>query len=215
MPLSSVDKQTILTGVANAAAYIKKTVTLAVELDGAENIKWGTMGSTNIFTDYAKRDRSPTDGRTLEMVCWLWPIYLAWRTQVAKDAHLQDFDRNTIASIGAGQKLTDAGKYAAFGSRDESAMAAAAFYRASLSTQGLGSVGDIVFYYRQGYDQPCHIAIQVSNTKVSSLWNVPRDAQGHYYWNPQTIDNAVLLNCISTENNGAVSECRSGRPPWA
>lgn len=217
MPLSEDGKKALVQGVSSAAAYVRKTVGLAVELDGNDRIKWGTFGTTGIFTDYAKSNRSPVDGRTLEMVCWLWPIYLAWRAGVAKDVLLEEFDRACISTMGAGSLLTKSGggSYDAFGTRDESAMAAAAFYRASLSTQGLGSPGDTVFYFRQGYDQPCHVAIQVSNSQVSSLWNVPRDAGGKYYWHPQVLDNSVLLNCISVENNGAQSSCRSARPPWA
>lgn len=110
------------------------------------------------FLNNSRKDRTPKPNTYIQMVCWLWPIYLAWRSKVATDQHLKKYCATQEAAIGTAALLNQPGVMS-FGGRDESAMGAAAFYRAAISTQGLGNPGDIVFYYRSGYEQPCHVAV--------------------------------------------------------
>ena len=211
-------------GIADAKR--KKVVKMALTLEGDAQVNWQGGGNLNNFIDNSKSDRTPKTGKFIQMVCWLWPIYLAWRTKVATETHLKAYRMTQDAAMFTAGVLhhpvatpktdTDRAQPAfTFGSRDESAMGAAAFYRAGASSLGLGLPGDIVMYYRAGYEQPCHIAVQVSNAHVSSLWTVPRDANGIDYNMPQAVANVDLEAAISTGANGAIVTTRHSAPPWA
>jgi hypothetical protein len=203
----------------------KKIVKLALALEGNQWITWQGGGNLNNFLDNSKSDRTPKTGTYIQLVCWLWPIYVAWRCKVAKDKHLADYKMRQDAAVGTAALLHHPVATAAtatqkarpkftFGGRDESAMGAAAFYRAGISTLGLGLPGDIVFYYRSGYEQPCHIAIQVDNAYVSSLWTVPRDAKGLDFMWPQAVASVDLAAEIAVGVGGGTVETRHQTPPW-
>lgn len=197
----------------------KKVVKLALALEGDPQITWQGGGNLNNFLDNSKSDRTPKPGKYIQLVCWLWPIYVAWRCKVAKDTHLRDYKMRQDAAVGTAALLhnpvatKDRPKFT-FGGRDESAMGAAAFYRAAFSKLGLGHPGDIVFYYRSGYEQPCHIAIQVDNAHVSSLWTVPRDAKGLDFMWPQVVASVDLASEIAIGVGGGTVETRHQTPPW-
>jgi hypothetical protein len=221
--LSTLQLNVLKAGAANIGdGKRKKVVTLALNLEGDQQITWQGGGNLNNFLDNSKSDRTPKTGRFISLVCWLWPIYVAWRAKVAKDQHLRDYKMRQDVSVGTAALLnnpvadpTKNRPVFAFGGRDESAMGAAAFYRAAVSQLGLGNPGDIVFYYRTGYEQPCHIAIQVDNAHVSSLWTVPYDSNGIMFMWPQAVASVDLAAAIVTGVGGGAVVTRHSPPPWA
>jgi len=217
MPQLTADQiAAIRTNAENIAdANRKKVVLLALDLEGNDQVTWQGGGNLENFLSNSKSNRTPKNGVYISLVCWLWPIYVAWRCKVAKKEHLNKYRMTQQAAIGTANLLHQPGVMT-FGGRDESAMGAAAFYQAAISSPGLGVPGDIVFYYRSGYEQPCHIAIQVSTTQVSSLWTVPRDANGIDFMWPQVVASTDLATEIRLGlGGGGTVDTRHRQPPWA
>ena len=223
--LAKIQIATLKSGAASIAdPKRRKVVELALDLEGDQQITWQGGGNLSTFLDNSKSDRTPKTGKYISLVCWLWPIYVAWRCKVAKDKHLKDYKMMQDSAIGSAALLNNPVQpinpgdrpHFTFGGRDESAMGAAAFYRAATSGLGLGHPGDIVFYYRTGYDQPCHIAVQVSNAYVSSLWTVPNDSGGLMYMWPQAVASVDLAAEIvnGMGGRGTTVVTRHATPPW-
>src|SRR4051812_19518901 len=83
----------------------KKIVKLALALESNQQITWQGGGNLNNFLDNSKSDRTPKTGKYIQLVCWLWPIYVAWRCKVAKDKHLKDYKMRQDVAVGTSALL--------------------------------------------------------------------------------------------------------------
>ncbi len=90
--LAKIQIATLKSGAAHIAdPKRRKVVELALDLEGDRQITWQGGGNLSTFLDNSKSDRTPKTGKYISLVCWLWPIYVAWRCKVAKDKHLKDY----------------------------------------------------------------------------------------------------------------------------
>jgi hypothetical protein len=152
-------------------AKIKKVIESAFKLVGT------CMWSPQSNIDLAKWKLEPTaDPKTaVQMVCWLAPIYIAYKAGVATEATIKTWNDGLVKKMKEFEKSPI---------RSESNYAQAeAFFKSSTAKPGTtGNPGDIVFFYRNIHRSnpelakySIHYAMQITGNMVVSLWNVPND----------------------------------------
>src|SRR5262249_55604214 len=133
------------------------------------------MWAAQSSIDVTKWKAEPSDDphTAAQMVCWLAPLYIAYKAGVASESMLKKFNDGNVAQMKKlNSQILSEPSYAN----------AKHFEKSSKATTGPGTPGEIVFFScninrsnQELAKSSIHYALLVTGNCVASLWNVPNN----------------------------------------
>ena len=186
-----------------------KTIEMGRSLTG--KLIWAPSGLT---AEWQKKKADHSVHATAAMVCWLAPLYVAYQAGVVDKAWLQKYDKIVMQVMPLGGMRVDVEKGTHVDKARAAHMGAEAFYRSNfwtvLPTNPKPAVapGEMVYFFRPGYDHAVHYALCTKTPNVLSLWSEPNGIN-----NLQECTIEALRDVIMDQHGGPVT-LKKSPVPW-